>query len=532
MRCEDSGGPTNTTRPRCREVGPPVKDNDVRELPRALRLYLLAVYAACAILVVGQVALTFGGDIARADSGIVLWPALLFALLAYLGERTSLQVSAAVDQSLATPVHIAAILLLPAPVPLLITLAAVVASQAMQGDRERYKRFFNICHPTLAVGVSTLALSLFVAPTAALGAVGGSLTDHGVAPILYVAALLATYYALDVGTLLGVLALLEGRPLLEVWRTVYRRNALPELATSAIGVLAAVAWRHNPVLLIPVILPVLALRAAFGAIAAAEGARGVAREAQARAEEALRVRDDFMNAASHDLRTPLTGVMGRSELLQMRLDSGRALDEAWFHTQLDLLRQSAVRMAAVVEEITDAAQLQMGRTLALKRERIDLGEMARSVATMVAAASTWNNAAPVEVEAPADVVVEGDRRRLERVVQNVVGNAIKYSPSGAPVRVRVEERVENGERWATITVRDRGVGIPADELPRLFTRYYRASTSKGIAGTGIGLAGSRTIVEQHGGRIAIESAVGEGSTVTVALPHTPRSPAPAALPSE
>ena len=508
----------------------------MRGLPRALRLYLLAIYAACAVLVVGHVALTLGGSVARANGLSALWPALLFALLAYLGERTGLHVSAAVDQSLATPVHIAAILLLPAPAPLLITLVAVVAAQVIGGDREQYKRLFNVCHPTLAVGISMLALSVFVAPTAALGAGAGQGFGlgfgHGVAPILYVGVLLAVYYALDVGTLLGVLALLEGRSPFAVWRTVYRRNALPELATSAIGVLAAVAWRHNPVLLIVIILPVLALRAAFEAIAAAEEARGVAREAQARAEEALRVRDDFMNAASHDLRTPLTGVMGRSELLQMRLDSGRPMDEAWFGAQLDLLRQSAVRMAAVVEEITDAAQLQMGRTLALKRERVDVGEMARSVASMVAAASTWNNAAPVEVEAPTDVVVEGDRRRLERVVQNVVGNAIKYSPGGAPVRVRVEERVEGGERWATITVRDRGIGIPADELPRLFTRYYRASTSKGIAGTGIGLAGSRTIVEQHGGRIAIESVVGEGTTVTVAIPRMPLSPTPGASSSE
>jgi len=500
----------------------------VRELPRALRLYLLAIYAACAVLVVGQIALSWrtgGGLTGRGDT---LYPALLFALLAYLGERTALQVSATVDQSVATPVHIAAILILPAPAPLLITLVAVAAAQGLQGDKEPYKRLFNICHPTLAVGVSTLALSLFVAPTAALGAEPG----HGVAPILYTGVLLAAYYTLDVGTLLGLLAVLERRAPLEVWRSVYRRNVLPELAASAIGVLSAVVWRYNPVLLVLVILPVLALRAAFAAIAAAERARGVAWEAQARAEEALRVRDDFMNAASHDLRTPLTGVMGRSELLQMRLASGRPLDEVWFRAQLDLMRQAAVRMAATVEEITDAAQLQMGRTLALKQERVDVGEMVRSVTAMVAAASTWNNAAPVEVAAAEGVIVEGDQRRLERVVQNVVGNAVKYSPSGGPVHVRVEERVDGGERWAAITVRDRGVGIPADELPRLFTRYYRASTSKGIAGTGLGLAGSGAIVEQHGGRITIESVVGEGTTVTVALPRTLLSPTPGASPSE
>jgi len=481
----------------------------VRELPPALRLYLLVIYAVCAVLFIGQVGLSFAAGLSSVTRGDVLWPALLFVALAYVGERTGLRVSASVYQGLATPVHIAAILLLPAPLPLLVAVVAVAVLEGQQGNQELYKRLFNICHQILSVGGSTLVLSLFVAPTAVLRVDGGPVT------VLYIGLLLAVYYLLDTGTLAGVLALLERRPLLEVWRDSYRQNVLPELATSAIGVLSAAAWRFNPGLLVLVLLPVLALRAAFQAIAEAERARGVARDAQALTEEALRVRDDFMNAASHDLRTPLTGVMGRSDLIQTRLDSGRPLDEGWFRTQVDLLRQSARRMAATVEEITDAAQLQMGRPLSLKLEPIDIGDMVRGMSAMVAAASTWNNAAPVEVAAAAGIVVEGDRRRLERVVQNVVGNAVKYSPDGTPVRVSVDGDAE----WATITVRDRGVGVPADELPRLFTRFYRASTSKGIAGTGIGLAGSRTIVEQHGGRITLESAVGEGTTVTVSLPR-------------
>jgi len=481
----------------------------VRELPPALRLYLLVIYAVCAVLFIGQVGLSFAAGLSSVTRGDVLWPALLFVALAYVGERTGLRVSASVYQGLATPVHIAAILLLPAPLPLLVAVVAVAVLEGQQGNQELYKRLFNICHQILSVGGSTLVLSLFVAPTAVLRVDGGPVT------VLYIGLFLAVYYLLDTGTLAGVLALLERRPLLEVWRDSYRQNVLPELATSAIGVLSAAAWRFNPGLLVLVLLPVLALRAAFQAIAEAERARGVARDAQALAEEALRVRDDFMNAASHDLRTPLTGVMGRSDLIQTRLDSGRPLDEGWFRTQVDLLRQSARRMAATVEEITDAAQLQMGRPLSLKLEPIDIGDMVRGMSAMVAAASTWNNAAPVEVAAAAGIVVEGDRRRLERVVQNVVGNAVKYSPDGTPVRVSVDGDAE----WATITVRDRGVGVPADELPRLFTRFYRASTSKGIAGTGIGLAGSRTIVEQHGGRITLESAVGEGTTVTVSLPR-------------
>ncbi len=121
------------------------------------------------------------------------------------------------------------------------------------------------------------------------------------------------------------------------------------------------------------------------------------------------------------------------------------------------------------------------------------------------------------------VTIQGDRARLERVLHNILGNAVKYSPRGAPVEVEVVAH----EGWAIITVRDHGVGIPADELPRLFTQFYRASTARGIPGKGIGLAGARAIVEQHGGRIEIESAVGQGTTVTVYLPpHPPSAAAP------
>jgi signal transduction histidine kinase len=120
----------------------------------------------------------------------------------------------------------------------------------------------------------------------------------------------------------------------------------------------------------------------------------------------------------------------------------------------------------------------------------------------------------VVVDTGDGVVIQGDRRQLERVMHNVIGNAIKYSPDGTPVHVSVGRH----DQWAVIAVRDRGVGIPREELPHIFTPFYRASTARGIPGTGIGLSGSRMIVEQHGGQITVESAVGKGTTVVVRLP--------------
>jgi len=126
------------------------------------------------------------------------------------------------------------------------------------------------------------------------------------------------------------------------------------------------------------------------------------------------------------------------------------------------------------------------------------------------------------------VLVEGDRVRLSRVLQNVIGNAVKYSPAATVVSVEVRD----GTDAVRIVVRDRGVGIPADELPHVFTRFYRASTARGIDGTGIGLAGAKAIIEQHGGHISLESVVGEGATVTMTLPRVVAAPEPlsAAIP--
>ena len=102
------------------------------------------------------------------------------------------------------------------------------------------------------------------------------------------------------------------------------------------------------------------------------------------------------------------------------------------------------------------------------------------------------------------------------MLHNLIGNAVKYSPQGTPIDVAVQTQ----EQRVVITVRDQGVGIPAEELPRICTPFFRASTARGVKGTGIGLAGSKAIIEQHHGQITLESAVGQGTTVTVCLPRS------------
>jgi len=241
------------------------------------------------------------------------------------------------------------------------------------------------------------------------------------------------------------------------------------------------------------------------------------RAMRAAAEAAVRLRNDFLTVAAHDLRTPLTNMQGRVDLVTRRLRQGRDLEPAWLEAQLTSLAASVGRLLATVHELNDMTTLELGEALELDREEVDLGAFTRVVADEVAQGSGAQSLGPVAigVAAPgAPVVVVGDRGRLARVLQNIIGNAVKYSPGGAPVAVEVQRE----GTAALVVVRDHGVGIPAAELPRVFERFYRASTARGIKGSGIGLSGSTAIVEQHGGTIAVESAVGAGTTVTVSLP--------------
>jgi signal transduction histidine kinase len=238
------------------------------------------------------------------------------------------------------------------------------------------------------------------------------------------------------------------------------------------------------------------------------------------------VRDDFLAAASHDLRTPLASIVSRTGLLQGRLGRTQDLPAEWLSDQLEAMGEAAQAMLAAVEGITDAARLQMGRELVLRVEAVDLSALVHTIVRTFNEASAWSGAAPVEASISDGVLVDGDRARLRRVVENLVGNAVKYSPDGTPVQIEVRAT----EEGAVLAVRDRGVGIAEDELPHIFRPFYRASTARDVPGVGIGLASAKTIVEQHGGQISVASALGVGTTAVVVLPPPRHRPAPRRVP--
>lgn len=232
-----------------------------------------------------------------------------------------------------------------------------------------------------------------------------------------------------------------------------------------------------------------------------------------RAEEERR---SFVEAVAHDLKSPLQVIKAQAQMLQRRLRSDRPFTPDHLESRLGEIEASVNRGTELIDEMLDASRIRSGQVLSLNLEETDLARVVRdTVETMQR--SSQRHALEARIgEGP--LVGCWDRSRVSRVLANLIGNAIRYSDDG-PVTVSAGCEAIDGANWAVVRVTDRGIGIPEAELPRVFERYWRGgNVDRQMAGTGIGLAGSRQIVEQHGGGISMESIVGEGSTFTVRLP--------------
>jgi len=218
-----------------------------------------------------------------------------------------------------------------------------------------------------------------------------------------------------------------------------------------------------------------------------------------------RLQRDFLAMVTHDLRSPLTAVKGRAQLLRRRAPDDARVDGA-VGSILDQVEQ----MERLIDGLAELVRVDAGQ-LRLHRERFDLVALAREQAAIVQEQTTRHVLQVPDGQAP--IVGVWDRQRLGQVLQNLLTNAVKYSPEGGGIAVRVE--ASRGE--ARLRVEDHGVGIAHDHLPRLFERFYRADLT-GAGGLGLGLHISQMLVEAHGGRIIVASTPGEGSSFTVVLP--------------
>ena len=221
-----------------------------------------------------------------------------------------------------------------------------------------------------------------------------------------------------------------------------------------------------------------------------------------------RIKSEFLRLASHELRGPL-GVLGG--YISMVEDG--SLNESQLRQVLPVLSGKVLEMHRLVDQMLETARLEEGR-LRLDMSRVDLGGMLEEAVQSVLPLGAPQH--EVIVEAPDRVAVLADASRLLTVLANIVGNAVKYSPAGGVVRCTV--RVEEG--WGVVRISDQGIGIAAEDLPRLFTRFGRVVTRENshIAGTGLGLYLARELARMHGGDITVSSHVGEGSTFTFTMP--------------
>jgi signal transduction histidine kinase len=220
--------------------------------------------------------------------------------------------------------------------------------------------------------------------------------------------------------------------------------------------------------------------------------------------------EEFMTMMTHDLRSPLTAIMGYIQGLQCGMFGEIS---SLLRNVLEKAEESGKTLNSMIEEMLDNFRLEVG-LLNLKRQKCDMGKLLERCCrdNLRTAQGQGINLVLERRDVFPELYV--DSRQLMRVFNNLIGNAIKYSPSAGNVTIFAV----CGEDALHVTIVDTGIGIPPEDLARIFFKYYRSAGASGFKGTGLGLAISKTIVEAHGGGIKVESIIGAGSTFTVSIP--------------
>lgn len=229
-------------------------------------------------------------------------------------------------------------------------------------------------------------------------------------------------------------------------------------------------------------------------------------------------RQEFLGLVSHELKTPVAVLKAYTELLvrKAEIDPHRASDQE----VLGRMLEQADRMLAMIEQLLDLQKIEAG-LLSLELSRFDLAELARRVAENLQLTASGHR---IVLRISRQATVLADKRRIEEVLFNLMENAVKYSPNGGEIAVSVgtRPRPETGAEEAVVSVVDQGIGIPPQDLPRIFERFYQGQGKlhRGHAGLGLGLYIAQEIVERHGGKVWVDSVEGEGSTFHFTLPLT------------
>lgn len=230
--------------------------------------------------------------------------------------------------------------------------------------------------------------------------------------------------------------------------------------------------------------------------------------------------DEFISIVAHELKTPLTPLKSVAQLVRLRMRKARSgekpLDLDALEKSLATIERQVDRMDRLVTDLLEVSRMGRG-TFQLRRAQIDLAASVRSVAQKWTEATAEEGRHTIELDAPPTLLIECDQGRIEQLLHGLIGNAVKFSPSGGRIRVRLEA----GDGDVCVTVSDEGIGIPPDEIGTLgSTAFVRGRRAQGYAGVGAGLYLARLIAEGHGGRLELASpGEDQGTTARLVVPR-------------
>jgi len=238
-------------------------------------------------------------------------------------------------------------------------------------------------------------------------------------------------------------------------------------------------------------------------------AENLIRKQNERLKELDRMKSEFLSTAAHELRTPLTSILGFSEILLKR-----KLDEERQNRFLKIINEESVSLSALINDLLDLSRIESGRGFRIKKAPTDIGGIIQENVHLFRS-QTDEHTFKVNF-ARGLVKIEADKDKINQVMENLISNAVKFSPQAGKITVSIEEVKDK----LKISISDNGIGIPKKDLPHIFEKFYRAESASKLAigGTGLGLAISKYIIESHGGRIWAESKLGRGSTFSFTLP--------------
>jgi signal transduction histidine kinase len=243
-----------------------------------------------------------------------------------------------------------------------------------------------------------------------------------------------------------------------------------------------------------------------------------AAEQQARvaAEQATKARDELIAMVSHDLQNPLTTLLGQAQLIRRRMTNFDG-DTLRVGRGIEAIERAALHMRSQILTLLDGIRARAGQPLLLQRSLVDMVALIKTVVNNLSQTAHHHR---FQIDYSDEVIMaELDLVRMERVLENLLANAVKYSPDGGVIRIRLATITEAETGYVMLQVQDQGIGIPADELRSIFEPFKRAANARDhIEGTGLGLASVWQIVQSHGGQVRVESTLGQGSTFILTLP--------------